>query len=203
MAALVPLELDYGAEALKGWQLAKRPSIVQTAITAAKLTTGLFDASYAEAIDVLPVEGFPAIRFQIWAVGTAAQVPIIDLYGWQHYGPGHHIGTLSCTLATCNSAATTGFHALVGKTHKSITDVFTASSTYLGVSTYTETADYDDAITVLTPETNFPSYAIINFAASQYKFFSALVTSLDSATTVGAIFRPVALKGMNFSPDGL
>jgi hypothetical protein len=224
--------VDFTPSALMGWQLLKAPiTTAETAITAAKLGQNLSDVSFDEAtVEVIPVEFFNMIEVMALANGTADQSPVLNLYGWSEWGPGHHIGTLTLDLSTASSAATDGFHAK-NKTHVSIRNAFAAGTAWLIPDQYVVTADYEQerfADTTATPlhvqshralnvpgtsaiggtigtsttEANFPQVFNVDFSHSQYKFFGVLPTSLDSATSVGAIFKPIRLKGGLTSPDG-
>lgn len=238
--------VDFTPSVLMAWQCLKAPiTTAETVLTAAQLTTNMREMTDdPDTIEVIPVEAFDAIQIMVLADGTANQSPVLQFYGWSEWGPGHHIGTVTTDLGTCTSAGTTGFHAST-KTHKSIRDAFTATTTYEIADQYVITADYEaefaymeyDAagttqtyLNIITihkalrttgtygnvdetigyggtigtapAEANFPQYLIVDFTRSQYKYFGMVPTDLDSATSVGGIFKPLRLKGGLTSPTG-
>lgn len=210
--------IDNSLEGRMSWQTLKSPiTTAETALTAAKLTTDMRTVSCDEAtVEVIPVEIYSMIQIMVLAVGSADQSPVLNLYGWNDWGPGHHIGTVTTDLSAASSAATTGFHAHA-RTHSSIRNAFAAASTWLIPDQYVVTADYEQERftdgtlhiqyhrAIATPgtsaiggtigttavEADFPGVLNIDFSRSQYKFFGLLPTSLDSATSVGAIFKQV------------
>lgn len=188
--------------ALNDWQLLKKPTVAQTACTAADLTETIRDLVDTQpagtSIEALEVSIIGALRFQIWGEGDNNDVPIIDLYGWSDGGPGHHIGKITLAMGnfvSTGGAAADGFHKS-GMAHQSIRDAFAPGTSYRGCDTYTETNDYENAITVYTGEADFPGHADVSFANSQYQYFIVLVTGLGSpaATNVGAIFKALSIK---------
>lgn len=222
MAAITILPIDTTGQALSGWQLLKSRSIVQTALTAAQLSQNLRDVVAVETtVEVIPVTIFDAIRFQVWGTASDNDAPVVDLYGWDEPGPGFHIGKITLAYGNFTSAASTGFHAKAA-THSSIRNAFDSATAYRGCDTYTVSNDYEQemfsytnatlaaeagqshraivtpctqAATPLSPiHADFPSYAIVDFRRSRYKYFGVLVTTL-AGTNLGAIFKPVALRG--------
>ncbi len=188
--------------ALNDWQLLKKPTVAQTAYSAADLTENFRDLQDTQpagtTVEALDVSIIGALRFQIWGEGAANDDPIIDLYGWSDGGPGCHIGKVTTTLGnfvSTGGAAADGFHK-GPTTHQSIRDAFAAATSYRGCDTYVETNDYESAITVYAnEETDFPAAGIdVTFVNSQYQYFIVLVTALDSATNVGAIFKALSIK---------
>lgn len=185
--------------ASQSWQLFKSRTTAQTAVTAAKLTTPLRNVSFDEDnIEFMAVEGFDGIEVGIWGTASDNHAPVINLYEWMEDGPGHHAGTITLAFGGFTSAATTGFHAIStnpGAAHKTIRDAFAPATAYRGCDTYTETADYTGGISVPgTQETDFPATFLWSFVNSRAKYAGILVTALNSATDVGAVFRPVWLR---------
>lgn len=214
--------IEEGAIALQQWQCLKAPiGTAETALTAAKLLDDMRAMSAAEStVEVIPVGLFDMIQVMVMAVGADGQSPVLDLYGWPESGPGHHIGTLTLDLSTAAVTASTGFHTNA-RTHKSIRDNFAAASTWLIPDQYVVTADYEqerfvDSASVHTQyfralsvpgtsaiggtigtsvtEANFPQVFNVDFSQSKYSFFGVLPTALDSATSVGAIFRAIRMR---------
>jgi len=215
---------DFEAGALAGWQLLKRPTGAQTAPTAAQLMQPLVDVEWTitaatDIVDVLDVERFSAIRFQVLGVASNNHAPVINLYGWHNGGPGHHIGVITLAFGNFTTAATTGFHATA---HSSIKERFAPATAYQVCDTYTITSDlerengftntddntaagaYFDRHRALTSpsttagagvvEADFPSYANVDLSRSRYKYLAVFVTALNSATSVGAIWTPICLR---------
>lgn len=183
------------------YQLCKSLTTGQTALTAAKLCEGWGAVQGAEDNhEVVGVGEFTAIKLQVWGVADNDHAPVITLTGWPESGPGQEIGVITLAYGNFTSAATTGFHA-DPLTHKSIRDEFVAGTAYRGCDTYTETNDYEDAITVYTGLADYPGHAVVSFAKSQYKYFGIAVTTL-AGTTLGAICVPIGLRSSNISPDG-
>lgn len=217
-------EVDYTGLSLRGWQTLKAPiTTAETALTAAKLLDDMRAVSAdQDTVQIIPVSAFQEIQVMVLADGTADQSPVLDLYGWGESGPGRHIGTLTTDISTAAITASTGFHAHA-RTHKSIRDAFAAATAYKICDQYVVTADYeqerfvDTAVTPIhiqsfralnvpgtsatggtigtsTTEANFPQVFNVDFSRSGYSFFGLLPTALDSATSVGAIFRPVKMR---------
>jgi hypothetical protein len=81
---------------------------------------------------------------------------------------------------------------------------FLASTTYNACDAYTESSDYADAVIVpATTETNFPATFIVSLANNQYEWLGFAFSAFSSATSAGAIFRPLGRKSKYMSPDGL
>lgn len=216
--------VDYSEQALMAWQTLKAPiTTAETALTAAKLGQNMRDVSADEdTVEVIPVELYKMIQVMVLANGSANQSPVLNLYGWSETGPGHHIGTLTTDLGAGSSPASTGFHAQ-SETHKSIRDAFAAATAWLIPDQYVVTADYEQqrfvdtaaspihiqyfralavpgtsatggTIGTSTTEADFPMAFNVDFSMSRYKYFGLLPTSLDSATSVGAVFKPICLR---------
>lgn len=217
MAAVTFLENDSAPDAQAAWQLLKSRSIAQTALTAAQLSQNLRDVNFAEStVEVIDVSSYDSIRIQVWGEAANNDAPVIDCYGWSHYGPGHWIGRVTLAYGNFTSAANTGFHAQTA-THRSIRNAYLAATAYRGCDTYTVTADYEQELisdsagtpifyqqhrTLIAPQTaagaspivaDFPSYLNVNFDRSKYKYFGVLVTTL-AGTNLGAIFKPLASR---------
>lgn len=199
------IQPDMEPSALESWQLLKTPTVAQSALLAGRLSRNVHDVNGSpECLDVSP---FGAIRFQIWGEGDNNDVPVIDLYGWQHSGPGVHMGTV--TLAMGNFTVVPGQPTKEvfddAFTHKSIKDAFGSTATYRGCDTYTLTNDFDGGISVsAAQEADFPGVGVdVSFASSQYKWFSVMVTNLGTpaATNVGAIFKALSVKKGYSSPQ--
>lgn len=224
--------VDFSPGALTAWQCCKAPiTTAETALTAAKLGQNMRDVSADEdTVQVIPVEFFNAIQIMVLAVGSANQSPVLNFYGWSEWGPGHHIGTVTTDLSAASSAASAGFHQAAA-THESIRSAFAPASAWLIPDQYVITADYeqerfvDTAATPIhfqyyralavpgtsatggtigtsTTEADFPQVLNVDFTRSQYRYFGVLPTSLDSATSVGVIFKPIRLRSSYTSPDG-
>lgn len=184
---------------LNDWQLLKKPTVAQTAYVVADLVKPfreLVDSQPAgTTVEALDVSIIGALRFQIWGVGSNNNTPIIDLYGWSDGGPGHHIGKITLGMGNFATAAGTTVSFLKSEsTHQSIRDAFAPATSYRGCDLYTETNDYENAITVYTEHTDLPGHADVTFANSQYQYFIVMVTNLGSATNVGAIFKALSIK---------
>jgi len=214
MAAPTFLENHSAPSSQQAWQLLKSPSIVQTALTAAQLSQNLRDVSFVEStVELLDVSSYDSIRMQVWGVAADNNAPVIDLYGWSHYGPGNYIGRVTLAYGNFASPANTGWHAGV-ETHAGIRKAFLPGTEYRGCDTYTVTDYEQEAITdsagifyqqhrsVVAPQTtlgvspvlaDFPGYLNVNFHRSQYKYFAVLVTTLVG-TSLGAIFKPLAFR---------
>lgn len=200
------LTYDLSVGQRDNWQVCKTRSVAQTALTVAKLTQNLRTISFDEAtVDVMDVSSIAGLRLQPWGVASDDNSCVLDFYGWQLGGGGMHIGKLTCTFGNFTSAATTGFHTVAEKayTHPSILSAFDTATAYRGCDTIVATNDYESAFTVYTAEANFPTHAVLSFAAAQYKYLAILATTLTGATNVGCICRALALKGKNTNPDGL
>jgi len=216
--------VDYTGQSLRGWQCLKSPvAAAETALTAAKLLDDMRSVSAVEStVQAIPVSAFTEIQIMVLANGTADQSPVLNLYGWGESGPGHHIGTVTTDISAAAITALTGFHASA-RTHVSIRDAFAATVAWKICDQYVVTADYEQerfidtaatpihiqyfraisvpgtsAIggTIATPttEADFPQVFNVDFAHSAYSYFALLPTNLDSATSVGAIFRPVGYR---------
>lgn len=130
-------------------------------------------------------------------------------------------GTMGVIISEDKDNAAPGWHT-APSLHQSLRDAFVATTDYRTCDEYVITADYqvttwaDDTTTrvitygdhptlitpkVLTagaidtsPEADFPSYFIVDLSRSSYKYLIAACTNLGSATTVGAIFRPLCMR---------
>lgn len=205
-------EIDYRPSAMASWQTMKSPvTAAETALTAAKLMQNIRDVSAdQDTVQFIPVELFESILVMPLANGNNDQSPVLQFYGWSDTGPGHHIGTITLDLGNFTSAASTGFHASAN-THSSIRNAFAAATAWRPADILTVTADYEleflaDSLGVVgyhaaffpyatstgtqPPVADFPNYLRIDLAKSQYKYCGMLVSALDSATSVGAIFKP-------------
>jgi len=207
MALATMLKVDHKPSAMDSWQLLKSPTGLQTAATAAILATPVRTAAFAQAgWEFIDVSLFDAIRVQVWGVGSATNGPILNLYGWNDTGPGSVIGILTGTMGTFT-------HDLGGidKIHKSISGAFTPGTSYRNCDAFGTLTDYEleagpafKAVSLMAaPLDNYPAHFIIDFARSQYKFLVVAVTNLGSATSAGAIFRPIRLRSRFASPTGL
>lgn len=199
------------ADTARVWQLCKKLTTGQTAITAAQLTTNLRDITdfTNENNDFITVNKFRRIKVQVIGVAANNDAPTIMLHAYPKYGPGHRMASIACAYGDFTSAATTGFHAST-KTHKTITDNFAAGTGYRICDTYTVT-DYEQRNTTdgvvfaalhrgvsatttqasVSPSiADFPNYFIVDFSDSYYHYFGIQVTTL-AGTTLGAIFQPV------------
>lgn len=205
------------------YQLLKSQSIAQTAITAAKLSQNLETVSFDEdTVEFLDVERYSAIRCQVWGVAADNDAPVINLYGWSASGPGGRIGTITLAYGAFVSAtaAGAGWHAGTNA-HASIKRAFNSTIDYRGCDTYTIAinTDYEQEVirdTAATPLfyqshkamsapalmagtspiiADFPTYFIVDFSRSNYKYFGVLVTTL-AGTTLGAIWTPLGLRTM-------
>jgi hypothetical protein len=204
----------------ENYRLLKTPTIIQTALTVAKLTTDLDDVSAdedtLEAVDVLSYE---SIRVEFWsALGADDETGIVMLYGWHETGPGHHIGTVGLTLGALTSAASTGWHGN-SKVGKSVSGAFAKGTAYRGCDTVTVTIDYElelavdgaatpieyqnfrslvspRLITEAIPHANFNTYLIVDLSRSRYKWLSAVATAVPATanSTLGAVFRPIKFR---------
>lgn len=219
-------EVDYTGISCRQWQCLKAPvTALETALTATKLLDDMRSMSCDEStVQVIPVSAFDVIQCMMLANGTADQSPVLNLYGWGESGPGHHIGTLTTDISTAAmTVATTSFLAST-RTHKSIRDAFTSATAWKVADQYVVTADYEQeritdatlhtqvfralnvpgtsaiggTIGTATTEANFPQVFNVEFSHSDYSFFGVLPTSLDSATSVGLIFRPIRMKEPRF-----
>ena len=202
------------------WQLLKSPTIVQTAVTVAKLCQALEDVSFDEdTVEVVEVSAYELIRVEFWgAIAADATTPVVMLYGWHATGPGAHIGTVTLAHGPFTSAALTGWHAHANVA-QSIKNVFLPGTAYRGCDTVTVTTDYeleiiiDGAATPIEypsfralqtprtiadaiPHTDFNTYLNVSFERSRYKWFGALVTtaSVTANATLGAIYRPLKYR---------
>jgi hypothetical protein len=175
-------------------------------------------------VEVIPVLDFDMIQCMMIANGTADQSPVLNLYGWGETGPGHHIGTLTTDISTAAmTVASTSFLAS-SRTHISIRNAFTSATAWKIADQYVVTADYEQerqqddltaqniqtqsfralnvpgtsafggTIGTATTEANWPQVFNVDFSHSDYSFFGVLPTALDSATSVGLIFRAVRMK---------
>ena len=180
---------------------------------------------------VIPVSAFDSIQCMMLANGTADQSPVLNFYGWGESGPGTHIGTLTTDISTAAMTVASASFLANSKTHKSIRDAFAAATAWKVADQYVVTADYcqhrftDTTATPLhiqyfrclevpgtsgiggtigtsTTEANFPQVFNINLAMNDFAYLAVAVTSLDSATSAGLIFRPIRFKGGMTSPGG-
>lgn len=205
----------------------------ETALTATKLMDDMRSMVPADDNNykALPVIGLGAIQCMMLANGNADQSPVVEFYGWGETGPGTHIGTLTVDISTAACTANTSFLANA-RTHKSIRDAFTSATAWKIPDQYVVTADYcqhrfaDTTATPLhiqyfrclevpgtsaiggtigtpTTEENFPQVFNINMTMNDFSYLSAAITSLDSATSAGLIFRPIWLKGGMTAPGGV
>ncbi len=200
MADVTVLSVDDrpGGLSLGTWQLCKPLSTVaQTAVTAAKLSQSLFDVSFDEAFQVIPVSRFGKIAFQVWGVASNGNLDTLNFYGWHDNGSGSHIGSLAAGYGNFTSAALVGFHT---NAHKSIMDEYAAGTAYRGVDTHLvgATGDKEDSITnyFTIQESDVPSSFLIDFTNSQYKYFGIATTTIGG-TSNGVIFKPLTLRGPN------
>lgn len=205
MATAQKIAIETSVRRYADFQLAKSLVLqanAMTALTAAQLSQHLFSINYAGAdtLQVINVACISALRFEVWGVASNNHSCVFNLYGWPEVGHGHHIGTLTCTFGNFESAASTGFHT-VG--HSSITRAFVPTQAYRGCDTYAETQDYEDAITVFSAEADFPAFAEVSFANSQYAWFAAMPTTITSATSVAAIFKALGVKSNLGILDGV
>lgn len=188
--------------ALANWQLLKSPTILTDYLDPTHMDFTIRDLELFTAWEAMDVSAFGAIRIQVWGEGTENDVPVIRLNGWQDGGPGHHIGTITLAMGNLASGASDGFHTSE-YTHKSIRDAFDPTALIRGCDVYTETADYEGALSVSTLQANMPGFVDVSFANNQYKWLSVLVSDLGTpaAETVGAIFKVLSLKKGYSSPD--
>lgn len=221
MAVATILNPDVSVEAQKKWQLLKSPTTTQTLITTNSLAKNLLGLNWAEStVEFLNVAPYGAIRFQCMGVASNNNAPVIHLYGWHATGPASHIGVVTLAFGNFSSVATTGLHALA-ETHKSIRDAFLPETAYRMCDTYTITNDYEQEMIVgiggdvptakyevvhkalsspvtstntVPPEADVPSYVNVDFSRSRYEYFGVLVSALNSATTVGAIYVPLSIR---------
>ena len=175
-------------------------------------------------IQIVPVVAFSSIQCMMLAAGTADQSPVLELYGWPESGPGHHIGTLTTDISTGAMTVSARSFLASTRTHKTITDAFAAATAWKVADQYVVTADYEQerfldtaatpihfqafralnvpgtsaiggTIGTATTEANFPQVFNVDFSQSNYSYFAVVPTSLDSATSVGLIFRAIWTKG--------
>jgi hypothetical protein len=202
------------------WQLLKAPSIIQTALVVAQMTTAFDDVLFEETtVEFVDVSRFESIRVEFWsALGADDETAIVMLYGWHDTGPGHHIGTLGLTLGALTTAATTGWHANA-RVEQRVKDAFLPGTAYRGVDTITVTIDYElelavdgaatpieyqnfralvspRLITEAIPHANFNTYLIVDFSRSRYKWLTAVATAVPAtaSSTVGAVYRPIKYR---------
>ena len=206
---------------------------LETALTATKLMDDVRLVQGAEdTFQAIPVSAFDVIQCMMLANGTADQSPVLQLYGWGETGPGHHIGTLTTDISTAAMTVASASFLASSRTHKSIRDAFAAATAWKVADQYVVTADYEQerlqdstatplqyqsfralnvpgtsaiggAIGTPTVEANFPGVFNVDFSHSDYSYFCVAPSSLDSATSVGLIFRPIRLKGGMTSPGGV
>lgn len=203
--AVTFLKIDSEPSALNTYQLLKTITVVQTAIIAGRVTANVVHVVTTD-LELIDVSTFGAIRVQCWGEGDSNDVPVIDLYGWPQSGPGTHIGKITTSMGAFTSPAdnsVNSFHSANRGAHKSISDEFALATAYRGCDVYTETNDYEGAITVYTGEADFPSFFDVSFANNQYNWFGILVTDLGTpaATNLGAIFRVLSIKEGYSSPQ--
>ncbi|KKN35529.1 hypothetical protein LCGC14_0782630 [marine sediment metagenome] len=218
------LNPDTDVQAEKKWQLLKSLSGVQTSVNSPRLGQNLNDVSFIQdTIEFLNVSRYEAIKIMILGAASDGHNPVLTLYGWDASGPGVFMGSVQATFGTHTSAASTGFHASL-ETHKSIRAAFLPATEYrlcdthvvadyeleMGIS-YEE--DWDGAgfianyytthksisssvaVTGAPPSNaNGPIPIIVDFSRSRYEYFGILVPTLNSATTVGAIWKPLSLR---------
>jgi hypothetical protein len=175
------------------------------------------------SMKVIPVLDFDMIQVMVIANGTADQSPVLDFYGWPETGPGHHIGTLTTDISTAAMTVASASFLASSRTHISIRDAFAAATAWKIVDQYVVTLDAEQerlqdttatplqqqsfralnvpgvsaiggAIGTSSTEANFPQVFNVDFTHSYYSFFGMVPTSLDSATSVGAIFRVVKMR---------
>jgi hypothetical protein len=215
--------IDETPLALRGWQCLKAPiTTAETALTATKLLDDmrLMVPADDNSMQVIPVSTFDVIQVMVLANGTDDQSPVLNLYGWPETGPGHHIGTLTTDISTAAmTVASASFLASV-RTHISIRNAFASATSWKIVDQYVVTLDAEqERITDATlhtqvfralnvpgvsaiggtigtspTEANFPQVFNMDFSHSDYSYFGMVPTSLDSATSVGAIFRQIRMK---------
>lgn len=176
------------------------------------------------SVQIIPVFEFDAIQCMMLADGTADQSPVLNLYGWPESGPGHHIGTLTTDISTGAMTVAAASFLASSRTHLSIRNAFTAATAWKVADQYVVTADYEQerltdttatplhyqsfralnvpgtsaiggTIGTSTTEANFPQVFNVEFSHSSYSYFGVMPTALDSATSVGLIFRPVSIRG--------
>lgn len=172
--------------------------------------------------DFADVSWCPLIMVQLWGEASNDHNPVVNLYGWNDDGPGLHIGTITAVMGNFVSEdsanAAPGWHTNTNLP-QNMQAAFPATTDYRSCDEYAITADYqslvmiDNASTQVTyqehktlsapqvlgagtvdvsPEADFPSYFIVDLRRSRYKYLCVAVTTLNSATTVGAIFKPIA-----------
>ena len=216
------LTIDSTPLALRGWQLLKSPiTTAETALTATKLLDDMRLVQAAQdTFEAIPVQDLDVIQVMVLANGTADQSPVLDLYGWPETGPGRHIGTLTTDISTAAmTVASTSFLAS-SRTHFSITNAFSSAIAWKVCDQYVVTLDTEQeritdgtlhtqvfralnvpgvsaiggTIGTSSTEANFPQVFNVDFTHSDYSWFCLAPSALDSATSVGAIFRQVRMK---------
>jgi hypothetical protein len=171
-------------------QLLHTPSGAQTAITGALLSgADVSSTSFAEAIDILNVAAFGAIRVELFGVAADTNAITTELYGWPEAGGGHHIGSVTAAATVVTPVFAPTNH------HASVQAAFPAASTWRACDTYAVASDegVGTALTVPTDEANMQGYFNVDFTNTQYSWF-ALVPTVVAGTSAGATFAALSIK---------
>ena len=210
MASATILAPDMSMQALKGPQLLKAPLLaagIETALTNVQLSQNLNDVNFTEStIHFLDVQAFDAFEIGVWATASSNDSIAFNMYGWNSYGHGYLIGTETVIFCSGGSAASTGWHAQVGKTHKSITDAFAAGTAYVGCDSYVDSVDVYSIITPPTITTSdMPTTIFVNASNKSLVYFGVVVTNVTvvgTPTNIGFVWKAITQRSSGTYPDG-
>lgn len=219
------LNVDYAmGENRLGWHLLKPPiTAAETAITATKLMDDMRSMVPADDNNLryVNVADYDVIQCMMLANGSDNQSPVLELYGWGENGPGHHIGTLTTDISTAAMTVSARSFLASPRTNKSITDAFSSATAWKVADQYVVTLDTEQeritdgtlqtqvfralnvpgvsaiggTIGTSSTEANFPQVFNLDLSHSNYAYVTVVITGLDSATSVGLIFRPIRMRG--------